>query len=120
MKYPLIATAMLVALGSTPLAAQESWVSGNFWAAACGETKNPVQQMFCVAYARGVADAVFVFSAYQKTNPLRVCMALTVSAEQLREVGLAYVVANPKDRHVPASQLLWVAFREAWPCEATK
>lgn len=90
--------------------------NGNEWADQC-RSKDKVRVALCQQYARGLADGI---TAWTITSPetARACIPPAVQADQLADVALKYIAANPKSRHEQAGWLLARSFAKAWPCEA--
>jgi hypothetical protein len=66
----------------------------------------------CVTYVMGAYDA----HMFQRTirNQTR-CTPRTLTAAQLREVVVEYLLANPDNRAMDASALVWNAIITEWP-----
>jgi Rap1a immunity proteins len=113
-----IATLVMAAtlLGSAPMhAANRPYVDGNHWYSAC-LTDNSISQAWCNAYVGGVGDGIRMWARVSPaTRPF--CAPEGVTNYQLRDIGLAYIAAHTKDRHLEAVTLLIAAFKETWPCE---
>jgi len=66
----------------------------------------------CVTYIMGAYDA-HMFQRLARNQPR--CTPRTLTAGQLREVVLAYLQANPDNRAMDASALVWNAILAEWP-----
>jgi hypothetical protein len=98
----IIAAALAATLFTTPAGAHV--MTGNEWVAEC-TSKNPAMGDRCLKYARGLADGL---DLWKFTNPdsAVVCIPSAVIASQLPDIGIAYITANPADRHLAAGELL--------------
>jgi len=66
----------------------------------------------CVTYIMGAYDA-YMFQRLARNQPR--CTPRTLTAGQLREVVLAYLLAHPDNRQMDASALVWNAIIDKWP-----
>jgi len=64
----------------------------------------------CLGYVTGVA------SVESALNAIAVCFPQAVTADQLRDVAIAYLRNNPAKRHESALVNVSSAFLEAFPC----
>jgi len=102
-------TIILAALLMTSTAAYSSSVlDGNSLLSDCQSD----DQSFCLGYALGVETTMRLADLIGKS-----CIPDGVTAEQLAEVAIRYLKANPKNRHFGAQGLLIHAFNKAWPCK---
>ena len=85
-----------------------SFMYGNEFYASCYAA--PHQD--CRVYVIGAADALELTS----TAWTNICRPKTVNSEQLLDVFLKWLEANPAERHRPAAKLAALSFAEAWPC----
>ena len=78
--------------------------------------------LFCIAYIRGVGDAIIV----QDTMKVKLttdegewakpCFPSSVTNQQYIKVVLKYLADNPAKLHLPAYLLVLTALTEAFPC----
>jgi len=66
----------------------------------------------CVTYIMGAYDA-HMFQRLVRNQPR--CTPRTLTVAQLREVVVAYLTANPDNRAMDASALVWNAILTEWP-----
>jgi hypothetical protein len=66
----------------------------------------------CVTYIMGAYDA-FMFQRLVRNQPR--CTPRALTAGKLREVVLEYLLANPDNRALDASALVWNAIIAEWP-----
>ena len=66
----------------------------------------------CVTYIMGAYDG-FMFQRLIRNQPR--CTPRTLTAGQLREVVVEYLLANPDNRGMDASALVWNAIIAEWP-----
>ena len=104
MKYLFLIIALLV-LGIAPAKAQKSvWLNGNDFFTQC-TSDNLSVQMMCSAYIAGVMDA---------TNSI--CMPLTTTLKQTRDIVVKYLKENPQVRHHEAVRLVQNSLAPVFPC----
>lgn len=102
--------AIILATASTASGASRilAFVHGNDLYEGC-QDRNPE----CVSYVTGLAD-MSEMVAQRLTN---ICRPPAVTIEQLVDVLMSWLKANPAERHRPAATLAGIAFAEAWPCD---
>jgi len=66
----------------------------------------------CLTYIMGAYDA-FMFQRLVRNQPR--CTPRTLTGGQLRETVVAYLEANPDNRAMDASALVWNAIIAKWP-----
>jgi hypothetical protein len=88
-------------------------LTGNEWIEHC-KSGSAGKNGICFAYARGLADAFTLAGQY--VEGVRSCIPKEATSEQLRDIGLNFLAKHPELRHLPAGQLLGVAFKQAWSC----
>ena len=66
----------------------------------------------CLTYIMGAYDA-YMFQRLTRNQPR--CTPQTLTAGKLREVVVAYLQANPDNRSMDASALVWNAIITEWP-----
>jgi hypothetical protein len=98
--------AVLIAIATFPVLANDGWVSGNGLLADFQAT-----DQFQKGYAMGFAVAMF--DASDGTNH---CAPPGLTQGQIRMVAQRYLESNPQMLHEPARPLLLLAYREAFPC----
>jgi Rap1a immunity proteins len=113
------AVAMLAAgLLATPAAAQVIWITGNDWIAAC-TSGDPLDQIDCRNYTRGVADGLQLWQAVSPKTAMA-CIPEKLPSTELVAVAMGQIQANPDPEysHLRTVVLLARAFKKAWPCNA--
>ncbi len=70
----------------------------------------------CVAFLSGVIDTYGMLMILEAI-PKAVCSPGKATQEQLRQVFLKYMNANPEKWHQAATSNAIVAFAMAWPCK---
>jgi hypothetical protein len=70
----------------------------------------------CLTYIMGAYDA-FMFQRLVRNQPR--CAPRNLTGAQLREVVVDYLMANPDNRSMDASALVWNAVIEEWPACGT-
>lgn len=70
----------------------------------------------CVTYIMGAYDG-FMFQRLTRNQPR--CTPRTLTAGKLREVVVEYLQANPDNRAMDASALVWNAIIAEWPACGT-
>ena len=107
MKYLTLAVALAAA--SPAHATMAVFENGNALLADClGD--NP---LFCYGYVEAVADAMKLFGQWQRPE----CPPVDVSARQVRDVVVNFLLAHPADRHYAAASIVVNALKNAWGCE---
>lgn len=71
-------------------------------------------QSTCSAYVWGLAEGLRTMAINYK--PDFWCMPPTVNMKQLYDVGRAFMLNNPDVTHYKPSDLLSLAWRQAYPC----
>ena len=66
----------------------------------------------CLTYIMGAYDA-FMFDRLVRNQPR--CTPRTLTGAQLREAVVEYLLANPDNRAMDASALVWNAIIAKWP-----
>jgi hypothetical protein len=69
----------------------------------------------CLSYIVGVYDTFDTVSRMQNA-PSVVCAPSGIVVEQLSDIVLAYLRANPEVRHYPAADIVMLAFSKSFPC----
>ena len=90
-------------------------ITGNELFETCEDT-NGVGELRCVEYIRGVADMMVLVRTYGSTLPLP-CLPGNVHIKQLRDIAVRWLEQHPETRHESALGEIWLAFRDAFPCE---
>jgi len=104
----LLLCAVLVVGMAGPAAANNQ--DGNQLLAKCqGDTTN---RGFCFGYVEGVTDALD-----DPVEGFRACTPAGVTAGQVQDVVIAWLKANPTQRHLAAHSLVALALSEAFPCK---
>jgi hypothetical protein len=102
-------------VGSLPAEADEGF-TGNMFLRWCQEPRGSMHRGFCDGYALGVAGGLRFAGEFQRGDE-HTCVPIEAPASQMVEVGVQYISRNMKNAHRPASFLLVLAYREAWPCK---
>jgi hypothetical protein len=89
------------------------FVEGNQLYASC-RSNNPIA---CDSYIMGVADAM---SGHDVIYKWRACIPLNVRVQQVHDVVVKYLEANPAIRQNLGITLVADALTSAWPCPANK
>jgi hypothetical protein len=84
------------------------FMSGNEIYEDCTGPKGSPKYGICIGYVVGISDALNMVGS--------VCASTSVTVDQVIDVIVNYIRANPKYRDVPASLLAGAALREAFPC----
>jgi Rap1a immunity proteins len=111
---PMLAAGLL----ATPAVAQLATAaySGKDWIADCTSEK-PWNRIECTRYANGLAYGLGIWQAVSR-NTAKVCIPEGVKNVGLVWTGVKYINKRPEDADGDAGALLYLAFREAWPCNA--
>jgi hypothetical protein len=106
----------LALAGSLPLAspAQAYFLDGDELMNHCSiqVADDRFDPAVCVTYIMGAYDA-FMFQRLVRNQPR--CTPATLTAGQLRAVVVEYLEANPDNRAMDASALVWNAIIAEWP-----
>ncbi|KMS55218.1 hypothetical protein V474_19470 [Novosphingobium barchaimii LL02] len=121
MSKKLACLALVAPLGLLPVAADASFYTGNELYKVCSAdrgSKEYVERTYeCIAYITGAIDA---FNTTRKVNKLNSCIPADVTISQLRTVTVDYLEDHPKGRGASASELVFAATRNEWPCSKKK
>jgi hypothetical protein len=90
------------------------FIDGNQLYDEC-RSERATSQMSCLGFTSAIADALEVGFNIEGQF-LKACLPERVTRGQIKDVILSWIERNPKDRHVPAILLSYVALREAFPC----
>ena len=120
LKVGLVSIIAMVGGSGTPSIAQspdEFSNRGDSFVRACGDAGSgkPTdleQALFCIFYAKGVFDAGI-------DTTLKACEPQGVNIGQRIDIGIEYIRRNPDKAHWPASVLLLMGLRQAYPCPKT-
>ena len=110
----LLVAAAVMALATPAMAAGPA--SGNDWVDQCHSKVGTWQWSMCFGYARGVADGLMQWY-YVAPETAVICIDKRVQSQQLVDVALDYIKANPKTRAEDAVVLLSRSFEDAGPCK---
>jgi hypothetical protein len=91
--------------------AASSFMDGNKLLAYC--RGNASDQALCIGYIEGVSDYRVLFREQSGSPP---CPPSKVSAGQVRDVVLNWLIANPADRNIETALLAITAIDAAWHC----
>jgi hypothetical protein len=86
-----------------------SFVNGNDLLEKC----NTPLDIVCIGYIDGVAYAMNDGNA---VNGFKACIPLGVTAQQIKDIAVRYLIKNPAVRIYAASSLVAAALSEAFPC----
>lgn len=121
MSWRLTCLATILTVGLFVEPAEAGFYSGNELLNVCTTDRNDPtyfeKTYECVAYISGAVDA---FNTTREANGLKSCIPAKVTINQLKNVTVDYLQANPVDRRNSASALVFTGMREAWPCAKTK
>jgi Rap1a immunity proteins len=114
MRRHLIPFALLV-VGINTAQAQDvqAFMSGNRLLDYCSAPSGSYLYGFCIGHITGVADAM---TSYGGLGEYRACMPKPVVVEQVVEVAIQSLRANPAGRHLTAVSLIAKALAKAFPC----
>ena len=113
----------LVGVAALPLLigaaqAQPRSVMADEWASFC-TSKSEKKLGMCGLYAVGLLDGLMLWKA-NSADPISICMPeepeKRPNANQIIDVGLAYIQKNPESKYQPIAVVLRQAFEEKWPC----
>ena len=109
-----IASLAVLASAGLPPPAQAYFLDGDDLINHCSITvaDERFDPAVCVSYIMGAYDA-FMFQRLVRNQPR--CTPPTLSAGQLREVVVEYLLDNPDNRGMDASALVWNAIIAKWP-----
>jgi len=97
--------------------AVNAFSSGNELWTVCGSTADGPPTEGCLAYVIGSYDGQYVLRTSAHL-PAQVCLPAGVTRGQLTDVVRRYLSRNPEGRQYTASSIVWIAIREAFPCQA--
>jgi len=107
----------IAALALWPAGANAGFYSGNDLYDSCtverGRPEFFEKTYECVGYVAGAVDA---FNTTREANGLKSCIPSRVTVAKLQDVAVAYLRDHPAERKKSASNLVFSAIREAWPC----
>ena len=111
-------------------------LSGNELYKSCTATDDPTHYAFCAAYVMGYVEGrnwgTFVVlqqldggSSADEINQLGNlivghCVPVEADYSQLIDVVIKYLQYHPETRHESARTLIWLSFRDAFPCDGSK
>jgi hypothetical protein len=105
---------LFTALAMPARAGDRTLDTGNDFVRKCGEPASSVgMDIYCVAYALGVADGL---SLGRAGNPPMWCIPPEIEVGQLQKVAISYMRRHPENLHYHVGRLLAGAFADAWPC----
>jgi hypothetical protein len=105
-----LAVVITASLGSTP--AWPAFKTGNDILTHCTE-QNLAETRRCWGYLEGVADAMVIHDV----NGFTACFSVGVDSDQLKDIVLQYLRANPATRHYVAADIVARALAQAFPCQ---
>jgi hypothetical protein len=118
MTRKLVCTCLVMLAGATapPFAspANAYFVDGNELLEHCSvaPSGDEFDRTVCLTYIMGAFDA-HMFQRTARNDPR--CVPQTLSGGQLRELVVEYLRANPENRAMDASALVWNAVLAEWP-----
>lgn len=92
--------------------AEAQFLDGNALLQFC-QSQNTTLQNRCVGYIMGIVDSVSIFNSSPLAPP-GACVPGGVSATQVRDVVVSYLIRNPKTRHQTAAVETYSALSETW------
>lgn len=117
MSWRLTCLAPIFTVGLFVEPAEAGFYSGNELLNVCSTDRDDPtyfeKTYECVAYISGAVDA---FNTTREANGLKKCIPAKVTINQLKDVTVRYLEANPVDRRNSASSLVFAGTRKAWPC----
>src|SRR5688572_26097475 len=115
-KLLVVGVLAIVGVGAPPFASPASayFLDGDELINHCSATiaDERFDPAVCVTYIMGAYDG-FMFQRVARNQPR--CTPRTLTAGQLREVVVEYLQANPDNRAMDASALVWNAIIGEWP-----
>lgn len=101
--------AAILAMCVMPTTASAFFLDGNsVYGAATGN--NEMDRNASALYLMGVADSI------QSLMPNVVCIPGNVTGQQVNDIVIRYLGANPESRHAPASDVAVLAISLSFPC----
>lgn len=104
---------------SSPVAAQDfDAITGNGFLAICSRD-DPVSKTACNVYVQGMSHMLLATTINGQMRPIY-CGAENTTANQTRDMLLAYLRANPGIRHLGTPQIYMAVLSQAFPCAAAQ
>jgi hypothetical protein len=111
----IVLTGLMAIACSTSFAAEVPYEqSGNFWLAQCSP-KSTSKNSNCAFFVHGLTKGAYGHAVITGSKEL-FCIPDGATTGQAVDVFYRYLVAHPESRHMDASALAFVAFRDAFPC----
>ena len=110
----LIAALLLIGASNGAMA-KDYYQNGNKLLASC-EGENIFNQDVCVGYLQAVEDT-YNSAAEWKGFESDICAPISVTGGQLIKVWVKYANEHPEKLHLSASDLVLLAYRDAFPCD---
>jgi Rap1a immunity proteins len=93
---------------------------GNSWLQSCQgppseHNNNFIELSYCAGYVRGFADAINIWQGLPTS--VRLCIPSGVTTEQLVDISLNWLRANPKHRHEDMGALLPIILITTFRCD---
>lgn len=113
----LIGASFALAASSASAAANDSsyFVSGNALLRGC-QSAGAIHQAQCAGYVSGVFDMSNGFALIFTKRTALLCAPPGADTSQFRDIAIRWLIAHPENRHLPASDLVFMAFLDAYPC----
>ena len=107
--------AALLLIGASHGAMANYFQNGNTMLASC-EGENISDKGVCLGYLQAVEDT-YNSAAEWKGFESDICAPISVTGGQLIKVWVKYANEDPEKLHVSASDLVLLAYRDAFPCD---
>jgi hypothetical protein len=113
MKYATALFGLAIVLASIAVASAESmdksryYTDGNKLHKFCTDASS--KSWLCGGYIMGVADTLL--------QDDRICVADTVTTQQIVDIAANFLSTNPEMRHLPATVMVRTALQRAYLCE---
>ena len=84
---------------------------------ATSEAEGVMGQLVCAAYISGFIDSYQLTTAAHRVTPVICLPPSGISNDQGMRIVTKYLEAHPEDLHESARSSVFLALREAFPCE---
>lgn len=110
-----VSAAISLLLGPT---SARAYTGNDLWTACT--TQAPLGHAICLAYIRGVLDGVVAAEPLfeERSRILAPCLRPNVTMDQVVDVVVASLRANPSTRDRDGGQLVYLALVQGFPCRA--
>ena len=112
---------LLLLLFAGPASAETYYLSGNKLMGYCTNSADTDQgtadRDFCSFYLMGVVDTESMLKSWGIWKDSSVCIPDGVRSRQLRTVFVKHMNKHRVNWREPVARWVFIAFKEAWPCE---